>query len=64
MMAVIGMLLAVRFRPAVLMTLPYLWMRKPHWDYPSPLRYVAESVAVNAARSAGQYAEPSRPGSW
>jgi GT2 family glycosyltransferase len=54
MLAVFGLLVALRFRPAALLMLPYLWMRKPHWDYPSPLRYMAESVALDGARSWGQ----------
>jgi glycosyltransferase involved in cell wall biosynthesis len=53
MLAVLGVVGALRFRPALLLALPYLWLRKPHWDYPNPLRYVAESVVLDAAHCSG-----------
>jgi GT2 family glycosyltransferase len=53
MMAVVGLVASLRFRPAILLALPYAWLRKPHWDFPNPLRYVAESVVLDAAHSAG-----------
>jgi GT2 family glycosyltransferase len=52
-LAVVALLAAVRFRPALLLVLPYLWLRRPHWDFPHPLRYAAESIALDAAHTAG-----------
>jgi GT2 family glycosyltransferase len=51
---VVGLLTALRFRPALLLALPYLWMRRPKKDFPDPLRFMVQTMAVDAARSAGQ----------
>jgi len=54
-LAVVGVAVGLlRFRPTLLLALPYLWWRRPRGDAPDPLRYLTESVAVDAARSAGQ----------
>jgi GT2 family glycosyltransferase len=51
-LAVVGLLGALRFRPALLLTLPYLWWRRPRQVQPDRYRLIAQSVAVDAARSA------------
>jgi GT2 family glycosyltransferase len=52
--AVVGVIAALRFRPSLLLALPYLWLRRPRNDVPDPFRFMAENMAVDAARSAGQ----------
>jgi GT2 family glycosyltransferase len=53
-LAVVGILAAIRFRPAILMALPYVWWRRPRMGMPRPLDLALETVAVDAARSVGQ----------
>jgi GT2 family glycosyltransferase len=52
--AVAALLVALRFRPALLLALPYLWWRRPRRAMPAPLTLAAQTVAVDAARSVGQ----------
>ncbi|HUC05072.1 MAG TPA: glycosyltransferase [Acidimicrobiales bacterium] len=54
MVAVLGVLAALRFRPALVLALPYVWIRRPRGDVPDPIRFMVESMAVDAARSTGQ----------
>jgi GT2 family glycosyltransferase len=53
-LAGLGLIAALRYRPALLLALPYLWMRRPRNDVADPFRFMVENVAVDAARSAGQ----------
>ncbi len=49
-----ALVVALRFRPALLVALPYLWWRRPVRGLPKPMQMVAQTVAVDAARSTGQ----------
>jgi cellulose synthase/poly-beta-1,6-N-acetylglucosamine synthase-like glycosyltransferase len=51
--AVLGVLVGTRFRPALLLALPYLWWRRPSVRHRSFFRLCFEIPAVDAARSIG-----------
>ena len=52
--ATVGLLGALRWRPAAVLALPYAWRRRPRAGLQGTPRFVAQSVAVDAARSVGQ----------
>jgi glycosyltransferase involved in cell wall biosynthesis len=52
--AVAGLLLAIRWRPAALVALPYLWWRRPSVRRPGFVRMCCQVVPVDAARAVGQ----------
>jgi glycosyltransferase involved in cell wall biosynthesis len=52
--AVAGLAVAIRWRPAALAALPYLWWRRPSVRKPRFVRTCVQSVVVDAARAAGQ----------
>jgi glycosyltransferase involved in cell wall biosynthesis len=52
--AVVGALLALRFRPALLLVLPYLWLQHPSIRQRSFARLCVQIPLVDAARSVGQ----------
>jgi GT2 family glycosyltransferase len=51
--AVIGAAVALRWKPAVLLAVPYLWCRSPPLEDPDVVRDMFRIVAVDLARSAG-----------
>ena len=51
--AVFGLLVARRFRPALLLALPYLWWRRPSVRHLNFFRLCLQVPAVDAARLAG-----------
>ncbi len=52
--AVASTVVALRWRPAVVGALPYLWWRRPGFQRPHFVRACFETVAVDASRSFGQ----------
>jgi GT2 family glycosyltransferase len=54
LLAVLALVRAVRSRRTLLLTLPYFWLRRPRQGLQGTLRFVAQSMAVDAARSTGQ----------
>jgi GT2 family glycosyltransferase len=52
--AVVGLVAALRFRPALLLALPYLWFVRPRRGQVDPLRTMATGIIVDASRSASQ----------
>jgi glycosyltransferase involved in cell wall biosynthesis len=52
--AVLGALLGLRFRPALLLALPYLWWQRPSVRHLNFFRLCWQVPAVDAARSYGQ----------
>jgi GT2 family glycosyltransferase len=53
-LALIGLLGALLFRPALVLLVPYAWWRRPRWGRPGALRLVGQCVLVDTARTAGQ----------
>ncbi len=53
-MAVVGLVGALKFRPALLLALPYVIWRRPRKSHGAPLAVMAQRVAVDAGRSASQ----------
>jgi glycosyltransferase involved in cell wall biosynthesis len=51
--ATIGVVTAVRWRPAALAALPYLWWRRPSIRQPEFVQACVETVVIDAARTAG-----------
>jgi GT2 family glycosyltransferase len=51
--ALVGLAVGVRRPAALVLTLPYLRQRKPHWGHPRFVRLLGERVAVDAAALAG-----------
>jgi glycosyltransferase involved in cell wall biosynthesis len=58
--ALAGGLVALRWRPGVLLAIPYLWWQRPSLRNPEFVKIGLEVVAVDAARSAGQLAAAMR----
>lgn len=54
--AVAGVVAALRWRPAALAALPYLWWRRPSVRRPGFVLLFAQSIAIDTARAAGQAA--------
>jgi glycosyltransferase involved in cell wall biosynthesis len=52
--AMVGLVAALKFRPALLLALPYLIWRRPRMVHDNPLAVMAQSVAVDAGRSVSQ----------
>ena len=53
-LAVLGMAAAIRVRPAAMLSLPYLWWRRPSVRQPGFFRLCLQIPAVDAARCVGQ----------
>jgi GT2 family glycosyltransferase len=51
-LAVVGAAVGLRFRPALLLALPYLWWRRPSLRHPSFFRLCVQIPALDAARVA------------
>ncbi|HUC06042.1 MAG TPA: glycosyltransferase [Acidimicrobiales bacterium] len=49
--AVLGLVVGLRYRPALLAMLPYLWWKRPQIGQPRPLRVMAAAMAIDAART-------------
>lgn len=54
LVAVVGVLTALRWRPALLAALPYLWWRRPSIRRPRFVQMCLGNLAVDAARAVGQ----------
>jgi GT2 family glycosyltransferase len=54
--ALIGVTLAARWRPALLLALPYAWCRKPPFRRPGTIRIGLQTLAVDAVRLGGHLA--------
>jgi GT2 family glycosyltransferase len=52
--AAVGIVGAIWFRPSLLLALPYALWRRPRRGREHPLRYTAESIAVDAGHAVGQ----------
>lgn len=52
-LATVGLLLAIWRRPALLLVIPYLYLRRPPRGHPRPARLLIERFVVDAARFAG-----------
>jgi hypothetical protein len=53
-MAVVGLVGALKFRPALLLAVPYVIWRRPRKSHGAPMAVMAQRVAVDASRSASQ----------
>jgi glycosyltransferase involved in cell wall biosynthesis len=53
-LSIVGVILGFRFRPTLLLALPYIWLRWPTIGRLNPVRQLMETLAVDAARSGGQ----------
>ena len=53
MLALIGVAASPRFRPALLLALPYIWWRVPPIGHPRFVRLCLEIPVVDAARTMG-----------
>ena len=51
--AVVGGLLGLRFRPALVLVLPYVWWQRPSVRHPSFFRLCVQKPVLDAARVAG-----------